>query len=49
FEEYSKDNVHVFYKDQVLKGADPATFTYDYASSIASDRKLKFKDGEVIK
>jgi hypothetical protein len=49
FEEYSKDKTHVFYKNQVLKSADPTTFTYHYASSIATDGKLRFKDGEVIK
>jgi hypothetical protein len=48
YEEYSKDKTHVFYKDQTLTGANPATFTFDYATNIASDGKLRFKDGVVI-
>lgn len=48
YEEYSKDNQHVFYKREVLKGVDPSTFTYDYASGIATDRKLTFKDGQLV-
>ncbi|MBX2897620.1 MAG: DKNYY domain-containing protein [Cyclobacteriaceae bacterium] len=48
YEEYSKDKTHVFYKDQILTGANPATFTFDYATNIASDGKLRFKDGAMI-
>jgi hypothetical protein len=45
FESYSKDAKHAFYKNKVLEGADPTAFTYDYATNIASDGKLFFKDG----
>ncbi len=48
YEDYSKDKNHVFYKDQILKGANPATFTYDFATDVATDGKLRFKDGVVI-
>jgi hypothetical protein len=48
YEQYSKDKTHVFYKDQILKDANPATFTYDFATDVATDGKLKFKDGVVI-
>jgi len=48
-EEYSKDNTHVFYKDQILKDANPATFKYDYATDVATDGRLKFKEGKPIK
>jgi DKNYY family len=44
-EEYSKDDQRVFYKTQVLEGAKPNTFTIDYASGIASDGNLSFKEG----
>jgi hypothetical protein len=43
-----KIKTHVFYKDQILKDANPATFTYDFATDVATDGKLKFKDGVVI-
>jgi len=48
YEEYSKDNQHVYYKTDVLDGAKPNAFTIDYASGIASDGNLSFKDGQVV-
>jgi hypothetical protein len=48
FEEYSKDKTHVFYKNQILKSANPVSFTYDFATRVASDGKLRFKDGVEI-
>lgn len=48
FEEYSKDKTHVFYQEHVLEGADPDRFTYDYATGIASDGKLFFKNGKPV-
>lgn len=48
YEEYSKDKIHVFYKDQILKDANPATFRFDYTINMATDGKLKFKDGVVM-
>jgi hypothetical protein len=49
YEEYSKDKTHVFYKNQILAGANPATFTYNFATGIASDGRLRFKDGLPVK
>ncbi|MBN8576887.1 MAG: DKNYY domain-containing protein [Cytophagales bacterium] len=48
FEDYAKDKTHVYFKDQVLKDANPATITYNYAAGVATDGKLRFKDGVVV-
>jgi len=48
YEDYSKDKTHVFYKAQILKDANPATFRFDYTINMATDGKLKFKDGVVM-
>lgn len=45
YEAYSKDKNSVFYRNTILKGAVPASFAYDYASNVASDGILFFKDG----
>lgn len=48
-EVYAKDQLHVFYKTQLLLNANPASFTVNYATGIASDGKLSFKDGVLVK
>lgn len=49
YEDYSKDNQYVFYKLEVLEGVNPNTFTYKFASGIATDGKLKYRDGQLVK
>ena len=48
FDLYSKDDEHVFYKQNLLEAVNPHTFTYNYASGIATDGKLSFKDGQLL-
>ncbi len=48
-EVYSKDSQHVYYKTQLLNQADPTNFSINYGTNIASDGKLSFKEGVLVK
>jgi hypothetical protein len=47
-EVYSKDRQNVYFKTQLLNQADPTNFNVNYATGIASDGKLSFRDGVLI-
>lgn len=48
-DEYSKDDKHVYFKEAVVKDANPKMFKRTLENDVWEDGKNKFKDGKIVK